>query len=143
MDYEKLRGEISTNTPRASLINLKNPTEGSLLGLLGTPPVCLEKNLLDTPGEVANASTLKNAGRIRGFPRFGGVLSFEHNLIPFQFESNPIRVITADNGEAWFIAKEIADVLGYSDAFEMTKKLDDDEKQNLQIAGGLQPRQRA
>lgn len=34
------------------------------------------------------------------------------NLIPFQFESNPIRVITDDNGEPWFNAKEICDVLG-------------------------------
>lgn len=37
--------------------------------------------------------------------------------------------------EPWFIAMEVAEVLGYSDAYEMTKKLDDDEKQNRQIAG--------
>ena len=35
------------------------------------------------------------------------------NLILFQFESNPIRVVTDDNGEPWFNAKEICNVLGY------------------------------
>lgn len=34
-------------------------------------------------------------------------------LIPFQFENNPVRVITDDNGEPWFNAREICDVLGY------------------------------
>ncbi len=57
------------------------------------------------------------------------------NLIPFTFDNTKISVITDHNGEPWFVAKEIADVLGYSDAFEMTKKLDADEKQNRQIAG--------
>lgn len=57
------------------------------------------------------------------------------NIIPFQFESQAISVITDDNGEPWFIAKEVAEVLGYSDAEAMTRKLDDDEKQNRQIVG--------
>lgn len=58
-----------------------------------------------------------------------------NNITTFQFQENPIQVVTDANGEPWFIAKEVAAVLGYSDAFEMTKKLDEDEKQNLQIAG--------
>ncbi|MDX3943889.1 Bro-N domain-containing protein, partial [Pseudomonas aeruginosa] len=33
------------------------------------------------------------------------------------------------------LEREIAEILGYSDAYEMTKRLDDDEKQNRQIAG--------
>lgn len=39
------------------------------------------------------------------------------------------------NGAAWFLAMDVSKALDYSDAFEMTKRLDDDEKQNLQIAG--------
>ena len=54
------------------------------------------------------------------------------NITPFKFNSSTVRVITDDNGEPWFVAKEIAAVLGYSDAEAMTRKLDDDEKQNLQ-----------
>ena len=57
------------------------------------------------------------------------------NITPFKFNSSTVRVITDDNGEPWFVAKEIAAVLGYSDAEAMTRKLDDDEKQNLQIVG--------
>ena len=50
------------------------------------------------------------------------------NITPFKFNSSTVRVITDDNGEPWFVAKEIAAVLGYSDAEAMTRKLDDDEK---------------
>lgn len=34
------------------------------------------------------------------------------NIIPFQFESNNIRVIEQD-GEPWFVAKDVAELLGY------------------------------
>lgn len=57
------------------------------------------------------------------------------NITPFQFENRAIRVVTDDSGEPWFIAKEVADVLGYSDSEAMTRRLDDDEKQNRQIVG--------
>lgn len=57
------------------------------------------------------------------------------NIINFQFENNPVQVVSDEHGEPWFIAKEIAAVLGYSDAEAMTRRLDDDEKQNLQIVG--------
>lgn len=53
----------------------------------------------------------------------------------FDFDGRAVRIVTDAQGVPWFVAKEIADVLGYSDAFEITKKLDDDERQNLQIAG--------
>ncbi len=33
-------------------------------------------------------------------------------IIPFQFESNNIRVIEQD-GEPWFVAKDVAELLGY------------------------------
>ncbi len=35
------------------------------------------------------------------------------NIIPFQFESNNVRVIKQD-GEPWFVAKDVATLLGYS-----------------------------
>ncbi|KSI19970.1 phage antirepressor, partial [Pseudomonas aeruginosa] len=57
------------------------------------------------------------------------------NLIPYDFNSKQVQVLVDENGEPWFIAMEIAEILGYSDAYEMTKRLDDDEKQNRQIAG--------
>lgn len=55
-------------------------------------------------------------------------------IIPLSFEGFSIRLLDLE-GSPWFVAMEVAVVLDYSDAFEMTKRLDDDEKQNLQIAG--------
>lgn len=55
-------------------------------------------------------------------------------VIPFSFHSNELRVLERD-GEPWFVAMDIAEVLGYSDAQAMTRRLDDDETQNLQIVG--------
>lgn len=37
------------------------------------------------------------------------------NMIPFEFRGNEIRVVTDDQGEPWFIAKDVADLLEYID----------------------------
>lgn len=51
----------------------------------------------------------------------------------FIFQGSPIRVFKDENGEPWFVAKEIAAILGYSETAVMNRRLDDDEKTNLQI----------
>ncbi len=56
-------------------------------------------------------------------------------LQTFQFQSHQLTAITDEVGAPWFIAKEVAEILEYTDAYEMTKKLDEDEIQNRQIAG--------
>lgn len=62
------------------------------------------------------------------------------NIIHFDFNSHAVRVID-DNGEPWFVAMDVAEVLDYSDAHKMTSKLDEDEKQNRQIRGsGFNPK---
>lgn len=38
----------------------------------------------------------------------------------------PVRIFMKD-GEPWFVAKDVADVLGYREAKDMTRNLDDDE----------------
>ncbi|MDE1464802.1 phage antirepressor [Spartinivicinus poritis] len=62
-----------------------------------------------------------------------------NDIIPFQFGSSSIRVINRE-GEPWFVAKDVADVLLYSEASAMTRTLDDDEKglQIIQTLGGSQ-----
>jgi prophage antirepressor-like protein len=55
-------------------------------------------------------------------------------LLPFNSDEFSIRVLDI-NGEPWFIALEIAEILGYSDSQAMTRRLDDDEKSNRQIVG--------
>lgn len=49
------------------------------------------------------------------------------NIIPFNFESQQIRVVEINN-EPWFVATDIASILEYTEAAAMTRYLDDDEK---------------
>ena len=63
-----------------------------------------------------------------------------HNSVQsFNFNQNQIQVINKD-GEAWFIASEIAAMFGYRDAANLTRILDDDEKgtHNVSTLGGKQ-----
>ena len=57
----------------------------------------------------------------------------------FNFNQNQIQVINKD-GEAWFVASEIAGMFGYRDAANLTRILDDDEKgtHNVSTLGGKQ-----
>lgn len=61
------------------------------------------------------------------------------NIIPFNFESKEIRVVEINN-EPWFVATDVASVLEYRDAHDMTRILDDDEKgtQIMRTLGGEQ-----
>lgn len=52
----------------------------------------------------------------------------------FDFNGLTLRALLVE-GEPWFIALDVAKGLAYSDAYEMTKRLDSDEIQNRQIAG--------
>lgn len=53
----------------------------------------------------------------------------------FEFQSHTLRMLPDENGEPWFIAMDVAEILGYSDTYKMTNKLDKDEVQNRQIGG--------
>lgn len=57
----------------------------------------------------------------------------------FQFRENEVRVVGI-NGEPWFVAKDVADVLGYRMASDMCRRLDEDEKgtQKTRTPGGEQ-----
>lgn len=47
---------------------------------------------------------------------------------PFDFRGHEVRVLQGDDGEPRWVAADIADVLGYRMASDMTRGLDDDEK---------------
>lgn len=57
-------------------------------------------------------------------------------LIEFNFNSSGIRILEKD-GEPWFVAKEICEVLNLSDTYMATKSIDDDDKliQTLFVSG--------
>jgi prophage antirepressor-like protein len=50
----------------------------------------------------------------------------EKSPVLFNFDNLPVRIIEKD-GKPEFVAKDIADILGYSDTQAMTRRLDDDE----------------
>ena len=59
----------------------------------------------------------------------------KHQITPFAYNGHQLSTITDEQGEIWFIAKEVAAILDYSDAEAMTRKLDGDEIQNRQVVG--------
>lgn len=59
----------------------------------------------------------------------------------FNFENNSIRVIKDGNGDPWFSAKEVCDVLGYGNprqALESHVDVDDVQKLDTLTQGGVQ-----
>jgi len=62
-----------------------------------------------------------------------------NDLLSFEFETRAIRVIERD-GVPWWLAADLAQLLGYSSTKDMTRNLDDDEKDghNVPTPGGKQ-----
>ncbi len=62
------------------------------------------------------------------------------DLIQHAFHGQAVRVITDEHGEPWFVATDVARVLGYREAYDLTRTLDDDEKgpQMVRTPGGTQ-----
>ena len=61
-------------------------------------------------------------------------------VIPFRFENaDEVRAVSV-NGEPWFVASDIAAVLGFRDSNMLSRNLDADEKgtHNLRTPGGAQ-----
>lgn len=60
--------------------------------------------------------------------------------MPFEFNGISVRSVLDEHGEPWFVASDVARVLGYSETSAMTRTLDDDEKglRNLHTPGGEQ-----
>jgi prophage antirepressor-like protein len=55
----------------------------------------------------------------------------------FNFESHNVRTVIDDDGEIWFVAKDVCESLGISNVSDALTRLDDDEKlmSVLPIAG--------
>lgn len=53
----------------------------------------------------------------------------------FNYGDSPVRTIMQD-GEVWFVAKDVCDILGLSNVTEALRALDDDEKSSLRVTEG-------
>lgn len=62
-----------------------------------------------------------------------------NTVMPFDYAGQPVRTVTVKD-EPWFVAKDVATILGFRDAFNMTRILDDDEKDTHKVStpGGTQ-----
>ena len=63
------------------------------------------------------------------------------HMIPFNFGSSTIRVTTDDRCEPWFVAKDVCEALGYSNARDAIAKHVDEEdvaKRDTLTKGGIQ-----
>lgn len=59
-----------------------------------------------------------------------------NNLLNLTFKNQPARIVLLD-GDPWFVATDVAEILGYSESAAMVRSLDDDE-QLLHIVQGLE-----
>lgn len=48
-------------------------------------------------------------------------------LTPFQYGDQPVRTLL-DEGEPWFVASDVAKILGYRDAEKLTRRLDAEDR---------------
>jgi prophage antirepressor-like protein len=58
-----------------------------------------------------------------------------NSTVIFDFQNNNIRTVMDETNQVWFVAKDIADSLEYSDTYSMTRRLDDDESMTTKLAG--------
>ena len=61
-------------------------------------------------------------------------------IIPFQFETHPVRTVVEENGKLWFVGKDVAIVLGYADTVNALKQHCKGvvKRHPLQTPGGMQ-----
>ena len=58
-----------------------------------------------------------------------------NNLQQFSFNSQSVRVISI-NGETWFVAQDVCDVLEIGNVSQALNRLDDDEKNTIILNDG-------
>lgn len=56
---------------------------------------------------------------------------------PFDFRGHNVRILTDEQDDPWFIAKDVCDVLELNNVGEALRALDDDEKNTIRISDGI------
>lgn len=55
----------------------------------------------------------------------------------FSFNNAPLRTLIDENGDPWFVAKDVCDILGLENSRKATAELDSDEKNTVTISDGI------
>ena len=58
-------------------------------------------------------------------------------LQTFTFDDTPLRTLTDEAGDPWFVAKDVCDILGLENSRKATAELDSDEKNTVTISDGI------
>ena len=58
------------------------------------------------------------------------------NILPFNYESQQIRLIQDEHGEPWWVAKDVCDILGIKNPREAVSKLKDSQKNSVILNDG-------
>jgi len=53
----------------------------------------------------------------------------------FAYEQKDVRTVVKDNGEKWFAGTDICNILGYAKTDRTIKKLDEDERELMDLTG--------
>lgn len=63
-----------------------------------------------------------------------------NEVIPFTYEDTSVRAVATEDGTPWFVASDVAKILGYRMASDMTRRLDEDERgtRSVRTLGGTQ-----
>ena len=54
----------------------------------------------------------------------------------FNFNAASLRTLTNENGDPWFVAKDVCDILGLNNVGQALTRLDDDEKSSITLNDG-------
>jgi len=57
-----------------------------------------------------------------------------NELQNFNFNNLPVRTVIVEN-EPWFVAKDVADILEYSETAQMTRRLDKEDSMSVKLTG--------
>lgn len=68
-------------------------------------------------------------------------MKYSTDIQMFDFHNHEVRVLTDENGEPWFVGKDVTTILGYSDTYGALKKhVEAADKQNCQNDSFESPR---
>lgn len=57
-----------------------------------------------------------------------------NELQNFNFNNLPVRTVLIDD-EPWFVAKDVADILEYSETAQMTRRLEKEDSMSVKLTG--------
>lgn len=58
-------------------------------------------------------------------------------LIKFDYQGKEVRTITDEQGNPWWVAKDVCDILGLADVSDAVTRLDEDEKGKTPIIDSI------